>query len=123
MGYDLQSLKAPKEENYFRFNIWGWGKVLNLALDHGWKPEGTVLTKEWFMGIANMTEEQAQKEADEWEGHYQSNDFQEVTDSDAKKLQTALKKAVKEDSTLDPEWKEYIKKFIKFLDHGSFAIG
>lgn len=73
-----------------------------------------------------MSKEDAKKEVDKWEGHYMSNDFQEVTDKDAANMSEALKKALKDKefrSKTDPAWIKKIEGFIKFLDHGSFAIG
>lgn len=126
MGYDLSSLNAPKEDSYFRFNIAGWTQLLNMALDYGWKPEGTVMDEGFFMSACGMGEEQAKREVDNWDGSYTSNDWQQVTDSDANNLKEALGKIMEDKkflSKIDPYWTDKIPQFIKFLDHGGFVIG
>ena len=47
MGYDLTNVNGK----YFRWNIWGWAEVVNLALAYGWQPKGTELeyNDEYYM--------------------------------------------------------------------------
>lgn len=74
MGVDLLSDHGDE-----RFSAWAWDHCCERAIEFGWKPEGTVAAKE-FPG--------------EWSGGYGGNDFQMVTDSDARSLGEALQRAV-----------------------------
>ena len=74
MGIDL--LGGHGEE---RFSFGGWRMCLERAIEFGWNPEGTVAPKELVC---------------EWNGGYHSNDFQRVTDCDARALGKALLRAI-----------------------------
>jgi len=103
MGYDLYTVdesKSDKEDdNYFRWNIWGWSPILVLAAKYGWKPLGTE--------VLAMSEEEAKehdisdedyaihcKEVVDWDGHYDSNSGQVVTEKDASNMAKALEDAL-----------------------------
>ena len=73
MGMDL--LGSHGDE---RFSLSGWSMCLERAIAFGWNPKGTV----------------APKELGEWNGGYHSNDFQLVTDHDARALGEALLRAI-----------------------------
>lgn len=74
MGMDLVSDHGEQ-----RFTAMGWYMCLKYAIEFGWIPEGTAAPID-FPG--------------QWQGDYCSNDFQRVTDSDARKLGEALLRAV-----------------------------
>jgi hypothetical protein len=63
-------------------NIWAsvfeWGQVLRLAQSYGWIPAGTVLDESSV----------------DWNGGYQTNDWQRVTADDAHNLADALSRAL-----------------------------
>jgi hypothetical protein len=63
-------------------NIWAsvfeWGQLLRLAQSYGWVPAGTVLDE------PNV----------DWNGGYQTNDWQRVTADDAHNLADALARAL-----------------------------
>lgn len=61
------------------FNWNTWHSALNVALKFGWTPVGTSAPLNFGR---------------EWCGSYTSNDFQTVTDSDARALASALLQAV-----------------------------
>lgn len=109
MGYDLSSKKKSKND-YYRFNIWGWGKVLELAEKYGWNPKGTVI------------EDNTQTL---WEGYYTSNDGQLVTDEDVLEIKKALELALGDKDYTKreaKEWISHIEGFTKFLENGAFYI-
>jgi hypothetical protein len=71
MGMDLLGNHGDE-----RFSARGWHWCLERAIEFGWTPEGTVVD---FPG--------------EWGGGYLTNDYQTVTDSDARSLGEALLRA------------------------------
>jgi hypothetical protein len=73
MGMDLLGKHGDE-----RFNAGGWRWCLERAKEFGWTPEGTVAPKDFPR---------------EWGGHYLTNDYQTVTDSDARSLGEALLRA------------------------------
>jgi len=74
MGMDL--LREGVNE---RFSAISWCECLKRAIEFGWTPEGTVAPLD-FPG--------------QWDGDYCGNDFQQVTDRDARGLGEALLRAV-----------------------------
>jgi hypothetical protein len=74
MGMDL--LGSHGDE---RFSLSDWCMCLERSIEFGWNPEGTVAPKEHVC---------------EWNGGYHSNDFQLVTDRDARALGEALLRAI-----------------------------
>lgn len=71
MGMDLHGAGG-----YFRFDVIAWAKVLELARQYGWEPAGTELPEE------------------DWNGGYDTNAFQRVTDEDAANIAAALERAL-----------------------------
>jgi hypothetical protein len=74
MGYALAGVKS----SFYWRNI-EWTTVLDLAVSHGWKPEGTLPPS-----LPDLRE---------WDGNYDGNGSQSVTDSDAKAMAEALERA------------------------------
>ena len=74
MGMDLLGTNGDE-----RFSLSGWRMCLERAVEFGWNPEGTVAPKELVC---------------EWNGGYHTNDFQLVTDRDARALGEALLRAI-----------------------------
>ncbi len=64
------------------FRSYGWHACLDLALAFGWQPAGTVAWHE-YTGPPSK-----------WDGGYLTDDFQIVTDYDAKALAAALRRAL-----------------------------
>ena len=83
MGMDLFGKHGDE-----RFNIHGWRMCLERAIEFGWTPERTVAATD-FPG--------------EWQGGYCTNDYQEVTDRDARTLGEALLRAVAALSACEPD--------------------
>ena len=83
MGMDLFGKHGDE-----RFNIHGWRMCLERAIEFGWTPERTVAATD-FPG--------------EWQGGYCTNDYQEVTDRDARALGEALLRAVAALSACEPD--------------------
>lgn len=108
MGYDLTN----NEGDYFRANVGAWGFLLDTAQKHGWKPAGTLAPE-------YMTSE-AERAA--WDGDYCSNDYQRVSDDDARNMAAALRKALRADEfSHEDEW--YVRHFVAYCQNGSFEIG
>lgn len=59
-------------------NVFEWGQILRLAQHYGWVPAGTILDEP----------------SENWNGGYQTNDWQRVTASDARNLADALSRAL-----------------------------
>jgi|SRR5215813_3761197 len=59
-------------------NVFEWGQLLRLAQTYGWMPAGTLLDE------PNV----------DWNGGYQTNDWQLVTADDARNLADALSRAL-----------------------------
>jgi len=117
MGIDL----FGRGEAEARFSHDGWRNCLNLALAFGWRPAGTVHRHE-YMGPPNG-----------WPGDYVTNDFQLVTDDDAKALATALRRALrarrtkrrltkKQQGAWSATRMNVICGLAKFCEAGSFSI-
>lgn len=107
------SFSLSSEHSEFRFNNSGWYEVLRLALEHGWEPAGTVLERgqnEWFAPICD------------WQGGYDTNDYQKVTADDARALADAVEKSVKSPA-MEPGWADYMRKFVDFArKSGGFRL-
>ena len=137
MGYDLLNTNGS-----FRFNLFAWHRLLILAQYFGWKPMGTVpserITK-CYLGDRDSDKKAVQEFIKNWEGGYDSNDFQLVVKEDALNLADALMKAMEvlPDEGLDLEyfskdraidyfsgraWRNYLKEFIQFCNNGEFRI-
>lgn len=107
----------------FRWKVREWFKVLQIALAYGWCPEGTESPR----GISKKM----------WDGDYLTAQKQRVTASDAEQLAKALKRAVKDLSTVsktstaenlkvlefvDRNYKDGLSDFADFCRRGSFRI-
>ena len=147
MGYDLSNVNGK----YFRWNMWGWAEVVNLALAYGWQPKGTEISQGRF---ENYEDYENFKESHG--GSYFGNDGQMVAEEDAEAFSDALESSLddipdedikdrsntiiddsfmkerakvwgQEKATLvtgfsGKENKDYLKDFISFLKDGAFYI-
>jgi hypothetical protein len=83
MGYDLYG-----KGGYFGCSNQAWYHCLDVACAFGWEPAGTRLPD-------GPPEAQGNPGADwKWDGKYNSNDWQIVTDDDAKAFAAALDRAI-----------------------------
>lgn len=73
MGVDLMGHGGAS------FNWASWRSLLDIAVAFGWQPAKTVMPDKTYRG---------------WSGTYCSNDFQKVTDQDARELSAALYQAI-----------------------------
>lgn len=96
MGMDLHG-----RQGYFRFTLYGWDRVLKLALLYGWQPLGTALNRRQARRYAEKvckTPEQVSQMisrlALEYHGAYCFNEGQYVTARDAKNMAAALERAL-----------------------------
>src|SRR5215475_9360025 len=111
MGYDLHN----KHGDYFCASGGSWEFLLDTARKHGWEPSGT-LAPEFDEGGETSASDRAS-----WTGGYFSNDFQRVSDNDARNIAAALRKALKTDKfTSQSEW--FIRHFTAYCQNGSFVI-
>lgn len=109
MGYDLIGGRGA------RFHWEDWPKLLRIAEEFGWQPEGTKHP-------GHLTE---------WNGSYLSNDYQEVTQTDAIAMAAALFRAssavrsgkltAKQSELLDIDLRE-IQELAAYADGGRFLI-
>lgn len=81
MGMDLLSDHGDE-----RFSAAAWYDCLERAIEFGWNPEGTLAP------IVPMTPS-GDRWVGEWNGGYHTNDYQQVTDRDARALGRALLRA------------------------------
>jgi hypothetical protein len=79
MGFDLVSTETGKT---FMANLSGWQGLLELAHRYGWTPAGTIL------------EDEDGSLRSEWSGTYYSNDYQLVTEYDARQFADAIERAL-----------------------------
>jgi len=104
MGYDLRAATTTAAGEYevkdFRWNMSIWPRLLRLAYEHGgWVPEGTKAPN-WV--DENGNEIYVVKEG--WSGTYFSNDYQTISETDARNLASALRKVL-----LDIPSEEWVK--------------
>jgi hypothetical protein len=100
MGYDLVS-----DHGEVGFNNTGWSTVLSHAIEYGWKPEPDL-------------------------DYYFGNDYQKVTDHDARNLGEALLRGVAvlearecaNPTKWPDDWLRRVKKFGEFAQKGGFEI-
>jgi hypothetical protein len=124
MGYDL-----CRGHDCWRFDVSAWQPVLDFAIEHGWQPAGTMAPD--YRQLYGMEPAEADGLSRSWDGEYCSNDWQEVTDSDARALGEALLRGVAaaeaqelEKPTKWPDdWFRRVKKFADFALKGGFVIG
>jgi hypothetical protein len=133
MGVDLFSLKNSQDTC---FNWAAWRFLRNTAKDFGWEPMGTVINPEASMIVweeDNLSEIEwlsikkgMERVSESWEGNYDTNETQTVTDQDAANLLQALTRAVNNQAfigSIDEEDVTLIKEFMDFLRNGGFLIG
>ena len=104
MGMDLYG-----PQGYFRTDGGTWCNWLDAAEEHGWKPAGT---------------EKPDHCDGEWDGGYDSNDYQRVTDEDAKALSKALALTIPKipkETIRDAYY--HLWAFIGYAAQGGFCIG
>ena len=94
MGFDLHNSKG----DYLRRSPTGWALALNLAERYGWKPAGTSL---------HAGSDQA---SEDWDGQYDTNDGQQVTEADSVALASALRNAVD-----DPQFPSQMRRLYSDL--------
>jgi len=88
MGYDLNNSNGK----YFRWNMWGWAEVFNLACSYGWIPKGTEIhpcSKDRFDSFEDFEDYKRNHE-----GTYFSNDGQMVSSEDARAFSNALESSL-----------------------------
>ena len=123
MGYDLMGA-----HDTWRFQIGAWRPVLNFAIEHGWQPEGTKAPD--YCGLYGMQPAEAEAHRLSWDGGYYGNDWQEVTDSDARALGEALLRGVaaaeaqerKKPTKWPDDWFRNVEKLADFVLKGGFLI-
>ena len=120
MGYDLHG-----RGGYFGVDILDWRPCVETAQTWGWKPSGTLLPY-------GPPEAQGDPGSDwTWDGNYFSNDFQEVTDRDARALGEALLRGVtplearerEMPSRWPDDWLHSVRRFADRALKGGFHIG
>ena len=83
MGMDLQGPGGS-----FSWNIFQWGKLLDLAERYGWTPAGTLAPD------PDPVFDDPGSPPAPWDGGYFWNDFQRVADADAANLAAAIERAL-----------------------------
>jgi hypothetical protein len=68
----------------FRCSTTFWEECLSLAEAFGWERAGTVAPATCHQGDCH----------DSWDGNYRTNDYQQVTDDDARAFAAGLKRAI-----------------------------
>ena len=103
MGMDL----CGAEGNEYFSNV-SWYKILKLAYEYGWQPQGTEVGG-WYDENGELNR-QLSPDPEEWDGTYFSNDFQWVTDEDASNIADALERALNDipDFHTDEKQLEYV---------------
>lgn len=100
MGYDLCRDGTEDEDlRYFRYNIWGWPAVMQLAVRYGWEPMGTTIPElsADIIRENDIPESEVQRHNTfviDWCGDYSSNDGQIVNAKDAAAFAEALEKSL-----------------------------
>ena len=98
MGMDLHG-----EGGTERLNNTSWYQLLRLASEYGWQPAGTQENEDFFrmrLEASDMPEDEIERTVAlsklEWDGDYFFNNYQIVTDDDARGLAEALTRALEE---------------------------
>jgi hypothetical protein len=142
MGMDFRNTKKGIRKGLC---LESWCCLLDLAERHGWKPQGTVLktsieyvkyggdpdNPEIAQGLWSYAEDKVKN----WCGGYTSNEFQWVTEDDARNMTDALERALEE---RDEEFtwvingksgedyvvlsKSEVEEFASFCRQGEFRI-
>lgn len=119
MGFDIQNSVGDE----FSCSNMFWFNILEIAEANGWEPKGTTL---W--------DDDNNKEDEDWDGTYATNDGQCMSTEDMENMLNALKKARKEGVTKDWQgnaikdwegstWMSWIEKLIKFFDEDKDRSG
>ena len=103
MGIDL----INEKKKGFGVSWVGWRGLLDMAVDHGWKPKGTLLFDRYRLYR---------------ELGYCRNDGHLVTPDDSGAIADALMKALKDVDVTDPRDAAFIKRFIDYCRQGAFRI-
>ena len=96
----------------FRVSKNAWLHILELAEEYDWEPLGTIPPR-FNDPLRNL-------EYEDWEGGYDTNDFQIVTDVDSTEMASALENALQDMAS--QEEADYLVDFIRFAKQGSFSI-
>ncbi len=104
MGMDLSNRHGQS----FRFTIFSWADMLDLAMSHGWKAQGT---QPWEPEDEDDCSWSGGDPAT-WDGSYATNDGQVVTASDSHNLADVLERA---------QPKKF-EEFVQFCRQGEFRI-
>jgi hypothetical protein len=105
MSYDIHSNCSSKS---FKCNNAAWPRYLQLARAFGWRPAGVTHFIAWTENGPKLTE------IPDGQGSYFYNDWQQVTDVDARELAKALRRAaaaVDERSPLTENQYQNLKAF------------
>ena len=101
MGMDLSGAGG-----FQRFSITSWGKILELAYEYGWKPQGTEAPQLAFYNPETGEIQQISPDPDTWNSdNYFTNDFQWVTEADAANIADALEQALDDMPDFDTDEK------------------
>lgn len=80
-------LYRVKDKVYFRWSNHGWLAVLDLAERYGWQPIGTKPSE-------LMKESWGEEMCLNWNGRYDTNEYQIISDDDAGNMAAALERAL-----------------------------
>lgn len=108
MGMDLHSETGAE----FRLSRNAWLHILELAKEYGWEPLGTI-PPTFDDPLRNL-------EYKGWEGGYDTNEFQIVTDVDSAEMASALENALQDIASQEEAL--LLAGFISFAKKGSFSI-
>ena len=134
MGVKLANVKTGTGPE---FSWRTWGFLLITAGDYGWDPQGTVLDFEFQLDsfarrnrLNDITRKKYENDVRRfcrlWQGGYDSNHFQMVTEEDSKVMLKSLIRAVNNRYFQEAAGKcemESIRVLMTFLKGGAFRIG
>ena len=83
MGYELRSQRGGELD----LNAINWPRVVELALENGWEPAGTLAPLDWC-------DTESGHDPEQWGGGYCTNDGQYVTAKDARAMADALERSL-----------------------------
>ena len=102
MGYCIVGYDKSGEGEDQYINIDGWHQLRSIARLYGWKPQGTTLDvwthktngeKHYSFRPSEYSDDDGEwGPAPDWDGSYDSNDGQEISESDAANLAQALER-------------------------------
>ena len=110
--------------HYFDINNVGWAKIREIALEYGWEPEGTTLGA--FVGDDGAVEidtygtkadsDEGKRMIAEWEGYYDSNDCQLVSEQDGLNMADAIERGladIDDDDPIKPHLLDEVKEALR----------